>query len=175
MPTQSRLAEVQLADAFLAQPKTLDGAPPIWGTGSWGGEHSTSWVVLDAAGVPKGSLRFTARKSDPSIASINLIWRNRPLWRVDVESPTSRHNNPPDAWVFGLSAAVTGTHAHSWLANRGHILAQDQQWDLPYRVQMPDAIRRLGQALLWLGDEIQLTIDPDQRGFEGPTKADLFS
>ena len=174
MPTQSRLAEVQLADAFMNAPKSLDGAPPVWGSGAWGGEYATSWNVLDGDGAPAASLRFTAKKSDPSIVSINLIWRNRPLWRVDVEPPITSHANPPDAWSLGLPAAVMGTHSHPWDANRAHVLAQIEQWDLPYRRQAPIAVRRLEQALLWFGDQIGITIDPDQRGFDGPTKSDLF-
>lgn len=174
MPTQSRLAEVQAADAFLAQAKTLDGAPPIWGNGHWGGEHAASWIILDSDGAPAASLRFTAKKVDPAIASLSLIWRSRPLWRVDLESAGASHSNPPDAWTLGLPAVVGAVHAHPWSANRAHLLAQDQQWDLPYRCDTPLAIRRMGQAFLWLADEIRLTIGPEQRGFDGPTKAELF-
>ena len=46
MVTATRLAEIAAADSFLADAKTLDGPPPKWGDGLFGGEYQDG-VLID--------------------------------------------------------------------------------------------------------------------------------
>jgi hypothetical protein len=164
---------VEAADAFIAQPKTLDGPPPVWVNSEWGSECKAVWNILDEYDAPIGSLRFTARKNDTAVVSVSVIYRNQPVWRIDLDHETVCHSNPHDGHLYNLDPLVCGPHEHSWPINRDHVLRQDL-WRLPYRRGLDPQIRRLAQALLWLADQINLTIGPDQRGFDGPTRSDLF-
>lgn len=171
MTPETRRAEVDAADAFLAAPKTLDGPPPVWGQSEWGGECTALWNILDADGAPVASLKFTAKTSDTSVSAANLIYRGNTLWRVDMDHDHVCHPNPHDGHLYGLDPLVCGSHEHAWPINRDYVLRQDT-WRLRYR--RPLAARKLEQGLLWLAGQINLTIEPDQRGFDGPTRRDLF-
>lgn len=173
MTTASRLADVEAAEEFLQEAKTLQGPPPKWADSKWGGEYTATWVVLDSLDAPAGQLRFTVRKADTSVASIHVIFQNHPIWRVDLDYDHICHSNPLDGHLQGLDAQVCGSHSHAWDINKQNLLSQDL-WSLKYRRPIPKTIRRLGQALLWLSDEINITIEREQRGFDGPTRADLF-
>lgn len=167
------MADVEAAEAFLAEPKTLDGPPPTWGDSGWAGGYAATWIVLDSLGAPIGALKFTAQKGDTSVASINVIHRGHEVWRIDMDYDHVCHSNPHDGHLMDLPAMVCGPHEHAWDINKQHLLFQDL-WRLRYRRPLPPQVRRLGQALLWLANEINITIDPDQRGFDGPTRSDLF-
>lgn len=173
MTTATRIAEVEAADAFLDQPKTLDGAPPLWIGSNWGGELTATWIILDEFEAPVGELRFTAQTTDTSVTSLSLIAAGKSLWRMDFDHGSVCHSNPHDGYVQGLPPMVCGAHEHAWPINRQHVLNQSL-WTLPYRCALSTTVRRLGQGLHWLSDQINLTITPDQRGFEGPTRSDLF-
>jgi hypothetical protein len=173
MTTEARRAEVGAVDAFLAAPKFLDGPAPTWVNSTWGGECSAVWNVLDADGAPVGSVKFTARKTDTSVCGVTVMHRGRPAWRLDMDHDTVCHPNFHDAHLYGLPPLVCGPHSHAWDHNRDYILGQEG-WSLPYRAPLDPAITRLGQGLLWLAGQINLTISPDQRGFDGPTRGDLF-
>ena len=77
MTTANRWAEVEAVDAFLAEAKTLDGPVPEWGDGSWGSEYQAIWNVRDSLGATVAQLRFTAQRTDASVASISLVYRSR--------------------------------------------------------------------------------------------------
>jgi hypothetical protein len=173
MTTDTRRADVEAVDAFLALEKFLDGPPPPWANSTWGGECSAVWTVLDADGAPAAALKFTARKLDPGVCGLRLIHRGRPVWGLDMDHEGACHSNPPDGHLYQLVPLVCGPHEHAWPINRHHVLAQDL-WKLPYRRPLDASIRRIGQGLLWLASQINLTIRPDQRGFDGPTRGDLF-
>jgi hypothetical protein len=167
----TRIADLDAVDAFLLMAKALDGPPPIWRVGSWGGEYTASWNVLDDTGSPVAQLRCTSRQANTSVAAMNLIYRGNPIWRVDVDDPSVCHDNPHNAYLQNLPPIVCGPHEHAWPINRDHLMTQDA-WTLPYRRQV--AVRRLAQALPLLADQINLTLTPEQRTFDGPTRADLF-
>ena len=173
MTTASRIAEVEAVDEFLREPKTLQGPPPSWGDSEWSGEHTSSWIILDEFDAPRGQIRFTARKTDTSVASISVLFQGKSVWRIDLDYDHVCHPNPHDGHLQGLDATVCGSHSHGWDINRSLLLAQDV-WTLRYRRGLAKTIRRLGQALLWLCTEINITIEPEQRGFDGPSRADLF-
>ena len=168
----TRQAEVDSVDAFLAAPKILQGLPPTWRDSSWAGEYQAIWNIEDEAGVTNAQLRFCSQKANHAVTSVSLIYRGQSITRIDLDPSDVCHPNPP--WASkDLPPRVCGPHAHRWIENRRHILTQED-WDLPCRTPLPPTVRRLGQGLLWLADEINLTLGSDQRGFEGPTQRDLF-
>lgn len=171
MITATRIAEVDAVDAFLLTPKSLSGPPPLWRTGTWGGEFIAIWNVLDEFDAPVAQIRCTARETNTSVTAMNLIYRGNPIWRVDIDEPSVCHDNPHNAHYLGLPPVVCGAHEHAWPINRDHLISQDA-WTLPYRRQV--GVRRLSQALPLLADQINLTLTPEQRTFDGPTRADLF-
>jgi hypothetical protein len=158
-------------EAFLALEKTLSGPPPIWNKSDWGGEWVATWPILDPDGSPIAVLHCCSRIADTSVAGLNLIFRSRPVWRVHIDGADVCHSNLHDAHFLKLPAVVCGPHEHAWPINKKHILEQDI-WDLPYRSQI--AAKRLNAALPLLADQINLTLTPEQRAFDGPTRADLF-
>lgn len=172
MTTLSRLSEVTTVDAFLADAKSLDGPPPVWIDGNWGGFYSAIWNIKDSLGLAVGSLQFRAEKAKRFNVSVSVIYRNRPVWRVDIDHAI--HENPHNAWMMDLKPIIRAPHSHPWPLNRAHLTSQDQ-WTLPYARELPASIRRIDQALLALAQDINLTIEPEQRSFEGPRQGDLFS
>ena len=171
MTAATRIVELDAVDAFLLMAKSLDGPPPVWRVGSWGGEYTASWNVLDDTDSPVAQIRCTARQTNTSVASMSLIYKGNPIWRVDIDEATMCHDNPHDGHLQHLNPMVCGPHEHAWPINRGHLMSQDA-WTLPYRRQV--SVRRLSQALPLLADQVNLTLTPEQRNFDGPTRADLF-
>lgn len=171
MINAKRLEEVAQTDAFLAQEKFLLGPPPVWTKSEWAGEYVAVWNVADSDGTPIAVLNGCALIKDRSVAGLNLIYRRQPVWRIHIDHPGVCHDNLHDAHRLGLDAVVCGPHEHAWPINRDHILRQDV-WETPYRRAV--GVRRLSAALALLADQINLTLTPDQRGFDGPTKGDLF-
>ena len=172
MPSALSPAEAAEIDAFLAEEKRLDGIP-IWRESSWPGEMDAVWNIQDSLGITRATLRFRCPRAARAWPSISLIFRASPIWRIDLVAPDAWKPNPPGASSLSLPAIVRGSHSHTWHDNRAHLLSQDQ-WSLPYRRPLPAAIRRLPQAIASLADDVNLTLDPAQRGFDVPPQADLF-
>lgn len=172
MPTASRIAEVSQADAFLARAKRLQGQVPAWQPSSRKGEVEMVWNLEDAAGIVSGHLRFRAGREHRACPSISVVFRDNPLWRLDIEEPHVCHDNPPDAYQLNLPATVCGSHEHTWADNRAYVLNQ-HAWTIPYRRSILPQIRRLNQALPWLAEKINLSLQPEQRRVDLPDR-DLF-
>jgi hypothetical protein len=105
--------------------------------------------------------------------SVTVVSRGNAIWRVDLVAPGVWKPNPAGAATLGLPPEVRGSHSHTWHDNREHLLSQDQ-WGLPYRRPLPSAIRRLPQAIASLAAEVNLVLEPYQRGFDVPPQAELF-
>lgn len=172
MVAKSHIQQVAQVDEFLRADKYLDGPPPPWEKSeAWGGEYVAIWNMLDEYRAPVGYLQCFAKVADTSVCGLNLIFRSHPIWRVHIDAPGVCHGNLHDAHRLGLPDRVCGPHEHAWPINREHILNQDV-WDLPYR--RASAAKRISAALALLADNVGLTLTPEQRSFDGPTKGDLF-
>jgi hypothetical protein len=170
----NRASEVTAVDEFLAdQEKALQGVQPPWMPGRDSIERMAIWNVQDGLGVVRAQLRFRLDPANRSAPSVSLIFRNNPVWRVDLEDALVCKPNPLWAKSVGAPATVCGSHCHSWPDNRYHVLAQEL-WELPCRRPLAQQIRRLPQAIPWLAERINLTLNPDQRGFDVPPQATLF-
>lgn len=160
-------------DAFLAEPKRLDGPEPTWIRGSRPSEMSAEWLIVDDLGISKAKLRFRCPISSRLFPSVSLIYRSNPIWRIDLVRSHEKKPNPLPAQRLGLPPVVVGSHAHTWPDNRPHLMSQ-HVWELPYRRPLDGPVRRLPQALFSLADAISLTIVAHQRGFDVPRSEDLF-
>lgn len=167
---EAELAEV---DAFLAEPKTLVGLMPAWGQSGYGREWQVRWGVADSLGIEQGDLCFTVdlKLEKPSIV---LVFRKRPVYRLDMVAASETKPNPFGAKALGLPAMVTGSHTHPWTANREWVRVNGFG-ELPYRNPTPQALRTLEQALAQVADDINLTLTTDQRDCRLPRQASLFN
>jgi hypothetical protein len=175
MASAMRNSEVNAVDLFLSEPKRLRGGSPQWQQS----EHRPRelhavWLIEDSLGIERAQLRFRCASNNRQNPSISLIFRSKPIWRVDLVPPSECKYNPPWARALGLPATVCGPHGHEWEDNRGHILKDHTTWDIPCRRPLPTNIRRLAQVLPWFASRISLDLLPEQRGFDVPAQTDLF-
>jgi hypothetical protein len=173
MPAVLREADAIEIDDFLAEEKHLVGTEPLWQDSSRESELSAVWNIQDSLGITKAHLRFRCPKAWRDWPSVSVIFRNYPIWRLDLVAPTICKHNPLGAHSLGLSAVVCGSHCHTWYDNRSHLLTQDL-WVLPYRRPLDGPVRRLPQAIASLADAINLALESHQRGFDVPPQSDLF-
>jgi hypothetical protein len=164
------IAEV---DAFLQEPKTLQGTPPDWERGDYPGELSATWNIADSVGIVRAQLRFRCPSLGRHCPSISVVYRGNLITRLDLVPPDEFHPNPPGAAALGLPPKVYGSHWHPWSVNRRYT-EQAGFGRLPYREPIQPQVRRLPQALIWLADRVNLTIAPDQRDFDAPPQGELF-
>lgn len=167
-----RDTEASEIDAFLGEEKRLDGVP-LWRDSVFPGEKDAVWHVQDSLEIVRATLRFRCPLLARAWPSLSLVFRGNAIWRIDLVAPDVWKPNPPGAAALGLPPEVWGSHSHTWHDNREHLLSQDQ-WGLPYRRPLPPAIRRLPQAIASLADDVNLLLEPHQRGFDVPPQADLF-
>jgi hypothetical protein len=160
-------------DAYLAEQKTLQGPPPQWQDGTRPGELSATWNIEDSVGIVRAQLRFRCPLHSPQFPSISVVYRGSLITRLDLVSPDECKLNPPGAAALGLPPKVCGPHWHPWPQNRNYV-GSAGFGQLPNREPLPAQVRRLPQALLWLGARINLTIAPDQRNFDVPPQGELF-
>lgn len=164
--------DIDEIDAFLAEVKRLQGPPPEWVEGSRG-ELSASWNIEDSVGIVRSHLRFRCSRQYRQFPSLSLIYRGNPVCRLDLVQPTECKWNPPGAAAMGLPPRVCGSHLHGWPDNREYVRSAGLG-HMPYRRPLTAQVRRLPQAILWLAEQINLTVGPDQRGFDVPPQASLF-
>ena len=173
MVPAARASDVRAVDAFLAEEKFLQGPYPPWIPGTYADEFMAIWLIEDSLGIARGQLRFSLRPSRIAAPSVSVIFRNNPIWRLDLEEPDVCKTNPLWAEAVRAEPRVCGSHCHEWHDNRQHILAQPI-WELPCRRAIQPQIKKLQQAIPWLADQIKLTLTPDQRGFGVPSQSHLF-
>lgn len=166
--------DVRAVDTFLAEPKTLVGGLPEWLPSERPHELQAIWIVADAVGVERAQLRFRVFRHDRHAPSLSLLFRNRPVWRLDMVPSSECKPNPHWAWRVKAEARVCGPHCHEWPDNRDFLLTGAPVWILPCRRALPPTVRRLPQAMYWLADRLGLRLDGEQRGFDVPPKTDLF-
>ena len=168
--TKTLVAET---DKFLAEPKALVGDPPSWEASTRDYEYQAVWLVSDDLGAVKASLRFRVPKINWEYPSLSLVFANQQVYRVDIQPASKCEPNPPWASKLSLPPRVCGSHVHRWEDNRQHIL-DTGLWSLPARRPVEVSLRRIEQMLPWLCDQTLISLRPDQRNFDIPSKNDLF-
>ena len=171
----SRDREIDDIEAFLSEEKRLQGPHPAWGRSIYPKELSASWPVEDSLGVVRAEFRFRCPEEDRTTPSMSLLFRQQPIWRIDLGDDALLHLNPPIAERLGLPPTITGPHEHGWPDNAENIRGMTPpDWRLTVRRPISPQMRRLSQALPWLADRIRLLLEPSQRGFDVPPRSDLF-
>ena len=167
----ARVNEVDLVDKFLAEEKTLSGPPPEFGMKRGGRGRALRegiWPIANSAGIVEtGQLRIAVGPPSDKPLTLAVIFRGSCVFRLDFVAAEECHCNPYWAKSIGLSPTVCGPHVHSWSANRDYRM-ENQDGKLPCREPLPGRIRRFGQALPWLADQIRLILTPEQREFSPP-------
>jgi hypothetical protein len=165
--------DVDEIDAFLAEAKALQGPFPGWRPGVRPGEYESIWPIEDSLGIVRAQLRFRFSRTARTYPSVSLVYRDSPIWRNDIVPADSCKYNPLRADRRGLPAIVCGPHCHSWPDNREYVRINGPG-TLPFRRALPVNLRKVEQIVHWLADQINLKIEPEQRGFDVPPAADLF-
>jgi hypothetical protein len=175
MKNPAREAEVLDVDALLAEPKRLADGIPKWNLTQRKTSYDASWTVLDKDGVARAQLRFNCHKSATPHSTISLIWRSRPIWRIELADPSKPHPNEPWTRKLKLPPVVTGPHEHSWRDNREHVRVSPI-WDIPARRPLigPEWTD-FRQAFAAFASTINLTIDSTQQGFDVPAQQEMFT
>jgi hypothetical protein len=172
MSMAGRQEDVELADVFFAKRKYLSGSPPEFGPRvgerTQEGGLRADWPLADADGISLGAdVTFNYAPASRKPFTICLIFRDRPVFRVDFVDANECHNNPHWGEKFGLDPMVCGPHAHPWHMNRDHILRQDR-WYLDCRYPLQAQIRRFDQAFPWFADQVNLELGEEGRSFRLP-------
>ena len=145
----------------------------MWRDSVWPGEKDAVWHIIDSLDIVRATLRFRCPRLARAWPSVSLVFRGNAIWRIDLVASDTWKPNPAGAAALDLPPKVRGSHSHTWPDNRAHLLRQDQ-WGLPYRRPLPVAVRRLPQAIATLAADVNLILEPDQRGFDVPPQTDLF-
>ncbi len=165
--------DVDEIDAFLDEAKGLQG--PFWGwqPGVRPNEFESIWPIENDLGIVRAQLRFRFSKMEKAFPSVSLVFRTSPIWRIDLVPNDACKLNPPGAHLLGLPPRVCGPHCHSWPDNREYVRINGLG-QLPFRRQIPVNLRRVEPIVHWLGERINLKVEPNQRGFDVPPAVDLF-
>lgn len=174
MSAAVRNRDILAIKEFLACEKRLKGGPPQWKPSSRKGDVQAIWDIVEEHGVERAHLRFRCATAHRDCPSLSLIFRDRPVWRVDIVPADECKYNPPWCAQLGLPATVCGPHEHNWDDNDAY-LAEGAAWNLPARRPLPPQIRRVPQIIPWFCSMIKLSFEAEQRGFDVPPQTDLFS
>lgn len=175
MGNAGRDFDVSEVDALLAERKQLRGAPPSWQLDAGKRTYRATWVVEGEDGTARAELRFVCLRALATYPRVSLIFRDRPIWRVEIEDPPKRHRNPPWAWQLGLPATVIGSHEHRWDDNRAHVAQLvPPAWDIPARRLLMPQIKHLPQGLASFATSINIDVDFSQRSFDVPPQREMF-
>jgi len=168
-----RNRDIRAVEGFLAGRKALSAPTPEWVPSSRRGEMQAIWSIVEEDGTERAHLRFRCPISNRQFPSVSLIFRDNPVWRVDVVDVGECKYNPVWGERLGLSARVCGPHEHGWPDNRDY-LARNPQWHLPARRPLAANLRRLPQIVPWLAQATRIDLAADQHDFDVPPQGALF-
>lgn len=158
---------------FLSADKFLDGLLPEWGDG-YSGVLQARWGLLNGVGIGISSHICISLKPSLDRPSITLIYRQHPVYRLDIVPMDEEKPNPPWASKHGLPNYVAGPHTHPWDANMEYV---NLNWDksLPCRKPLPHNINELEHALAQAVSDLNITITSEQRVVNLPKQGRFFS
>lgn len=168
-------AQVAEVDAYVEAFKQFEGYMPEWQAVSGRGrDWQTRWPILDANG---GSSGFVCFECDAAFAKvgISVIYRRKPIWRLDKIRETERKENPLPVRKYAphLPREFHGSHVHAWDDHR--LWVQDQGLgELPFRRPLEEQLVSFEQAFDIVAKATNLTVSPSQRGIALPAQSGLF-
>jgi len=167
------MSDAQIAEVsnFLSAPKTLVDEIPEWGKSTRPNEYEASWPIEMESGLIVAGLRF--RISGNRQPSISLIYKERPVWRIDFAPAMRCKSNPHNGHQYGLEAEVCGNHEHPWIDANTDYIHKNGFGELPYRRSLPPQIRNFDQAFFDLADRLKISLSHEQRRFNLPPQGEL--
>lgn len=163
-------------DTYLAAPKRLKGAQPIWRESGQTDRLDANWVVEEDSGLARGYLAFRVNRVSTNEPSVTLVFQRKAICRVDIKAPDDSDGNPPQARFLGLPAQVFGPHIHRWEHNRKYVLdaLPPDEWDIPIKEEISRATQTLGHILAMICDECRIDFTPEQRDTHLPPRERLI-
>ncbi|MDB2391089.1 hypothetical protein N9X12_07720 [Alphaproteobacteria bacterium] len=157
-------------DEFLLRQKTLSIETPNWTESSRPNEYEARWPLEDNSGVLIAHVIF--RFNYNGQISISLIFRNKPIWRIDIVDEFESKPNPPDAHIYDLPAEIVGNHEHQWNDNKEYI-KQNGLGSLPYRRSLKPQIRQFQHAMPHFMNAVNVETDANTWKFDLPREQQL--
>lgn len=169
-------AQVAEVDAYIEAYKEFEGYMPEWlPVSGRGRDWQTRWPILDSAG---GSSGFVCFECDAAFAKvgISVIYRRKPIWRLDKIRETERKENPYQVRKYAphLPHEFQGSHVHAWNDHRLWV-ADQGLGELPFRRPMEEQLVSFEQAFDIVARAVNLTVSPSQRDVALPPQIGLFS
>ncbi|MEO0548399.1 MAG: hypothetical protein AAFZ91_00655 [Pseudomonadota bacterium] len=129
------------------------------------------------SGAQLATLKYSASDRNRSRFSSQLFWRNRPVFRLDIEEtdgPTVREHDQP-IWVekLGLPSLIVGPHIHTWQHNRDQI-CHTSNWELIARVPFEHKMNTVQQMHKWSLNYLKLEAEQDKWDIPGLPSGGLF-
>ncbi|MBW7921988.1 MAG: hypothetical protein H3C51_07795 [Rubellimicrobium sp.] len=164
------------ADVFLAARKHLDGPQPVWRQNGQLDRLDASWPIHEESGISRAYLAFRVNRISSGAPSVSLIFRQKPLCRVDIMLPDEEDVNPLQAGALGLPGVVRGTHIHRWRNNRDYVLdvLPPDEWEIPIKDEVSRATQTLSHAVAMICNECEIDFTPEQREVTVPARERLL-
>jgi hypothetical protein len=159
-------------DDFLTTQKWLFGAQPIWRQNGSFDRLDGRWVINEAGDVSRAYLAFRLNRVSTNEPSVTLVFRGKPICRVDIKPIEDSDGNPPQARKFDLPGQVYGPHIHRWDYNREYVLKAlpPNEWDIPIKQQISPSTQTLGHILAMICTQCEIEFTPEQRDVTPPTR-----
>jgi len=159
-------------DDFLTTPKWLSGAQPIWRQNGSFDRLDGSWVIDEAGGVSRSHLAFRLNRVSTGEPSVTLVFKGKPVCRVDIKPIDDSDGNPIQARKFDLPGQVYGPHIHRWEYNREYVLEAlpPDDWQIPIKEQISPLTQTLGHILAMICTQCEIEFTPEQRDVTLPTR-----
>ncbi|WP_438997560.1 hypothetical protein [Candidatus Puniceispirillum sp.] len=157
-------------DQFLSSQKTLTIELPNWTKSSRPDEYEARWPLKNESGISIAHVIF--RFNNNGQISISLIFRNKPIWRLDIVDEGEIKPNPHDAHNYDLPPNISGNHEHQWNDNKEYI-RRNGLGTLPYRRPLQPQIRQFRQAMGHFMSVINVETDRNTWQFDLPSEQSL--
>ena len=163
-------------DAFLQEPKFLLGPQPIWRQNGTFDRLDANWPIEEVSGLSRSYLAFRLNRLSTNEPSVSLIFRNRPVCRIDIKPLDEADGNPLQARKFGLPGQVYGPHIHRWDYNREYVLnaLPLDEWEIPIKEGISHLTQNLSQILAMICSHCKIDFTPEQRDVTPPARERLI-
>jgi hypothetical protein len=175
----SQIQKIRLCeeiDEFLISSKQLLGTQPVWRQNGSSDRLDGSWVIEENEGISRAYLSFRLNRVSTAEPSVSLIFKKKPVCRVDIKSAEESDGNPIQAHKFGLPGQVYGPHIHRWDYNREYVLQAlpPDEWQIPIKEEISPSTQTLGHILAMICSQCKIDFSPEQRHVTLPARERLI-
>lgn len=161
--------------AFLVAEKTLGNQIPFWTRSAYPDELSAKLPIICEGASCDARLVFRLDMNLPKSPSVSLIYRDKPVCRVDVLPKYISDKNPPEASRFNLPEIISGPHIHPWKYNEFYVLDHlpANEWHIPIKIAISARTRTPGQILACICHHCRIAFVSEQRSFDWPSRKEF--